>query len=105
MEKSVLALFDSGSKVNTIHLIFTKELGLPIRLIDVETQKIANITLNIYKIVVAVFLVMHKINQVRFSEKTFLVANVSPERVFGMFFLNLSDADIDFLDQELWWRT
>ena len=34
-EKSVLALLDSGSKVNAIHPAFAKELGLPIRLTDV----------------------------------------------------------------------
>ena len=52
--------------------------------------------------VVAVFLVTDKANQIRFFEKTFLIANVSPEVVFGIFFFTLSDADVDFLDWELW---
>ena len=42
-----------------------------------------------------------KENRVRFIEKTFLVANVSPEVVFGMFFLTFSSANVDFLDREL----
>ena len=33
------------------------------------------------------------------------MANVSPEIFLGMLFLTLSDADVDFLDWELWWRT
>ena len=37
-----------------------------------------------------------KANQIRFFEKTFLVANASPEVVFGMFFLTLSGAEVDF---------
>ena len=37
-----------------------------------------------------------KANQVRFFEETFLVANVSPEVVFGMPFLNLSGVNVDF---------
>ena len=46
-----------------------------------------------------------KANRVKFIEMTFLVANISPEVVFGMFFLTLSSANVDFLDWELWWRT
>ena len=48
---------------------------------------------------------MNKANQIRFFEETFLVANVSPEIVFEIFFLILSVADTDFLDWELRWRT
>ena len=48
--------------------------------------------------VVAAFLVTDKVNQVKFFEETFLVANVSLEEVFGIFFLTLSNADVDFLD-------
>ena len=46
-----------------------------------------------------------KANQVRFFEETFLVANISPEVVLGMLFPTLSNADVDFLSQELRWRT
>ena len=38
--------------------------------------------LNIYRIIVTVFMVIDKANRVRFFKKTFLVANVSPEVVF-----------------------
>ena len=95
-------MIDSGSEVNAIHLTFIKELGLPIRPTYVGAQKIDGSMLDTYGMVVAAFSVTDKANQVRFFEKTFLVANVSPEVVFGMLFLNLSSADVDFLDQDLW---
>ena len=53
--------------------------------------------LNTYKMVFTVFLVKNKVNQIRFFEETFLVANISPEIVLGMLFFTLSEADIDFL--------
>ena len=92
------------NEVNTIYPSFAKQLGFSIRLIDVEVQKIDRTILDIYKIVVVAFSVVDKANQVGFFEKTFLVANISLEVVFGMFFLTLSSADIDFSDQELWWK-
>ena len=104
-KKSVSALFDSGSEVNAVHLAFVKELGLLIRPTDVGAQKIDDIMLETYGIVVAAFLVKDKANRVRFFEKTFLVANVSLEVVFKMLFLILSGADVDFLGRELRWRT
>ena len=103
--KFVSALFDLSSEVNIVHLAFAKELGLPIRPTDVRVQKIDDTTLETYGIVVAVILVENKANRVRFFEETFLVANISPEVVFGMPFLTLSGADVDFLGRELCWRT
>ena len=54
--------------------------------------------------VVAVITVVNKANQLRFFGETFLVANISPEIVLGMLFLILSNGDVDFLGQKLWWR-
>ena len=64
-------------------------------------QKIDGTTLGTYGMVVAAFSLTDKANRVRFFEETFLVANVSPEAVFGMLFLTLSGADVDFLGREL----
>ena len=102
-KKSVpmVALLDLGSKVNAIHPIFTRELGLPIRPTDIRTQKIDSIMLDTFEMVIAAFLVTDKANQVRFFKKTFLVINVSPEIVFRMLLLTLSDADINFLGWDL----
>ena len=95
-KKSLLALFDLSSKVNVVHPAFAKELGFFIRLTDVGVQKINGTILNVYRIVVASFLVKNKANQVRFFENTFLVANVSPEIVLGMSSLTLSSVNVDF---------
>ena len=94
-------MINSESKVNAIHLIFAKQLGLSIRLTDFGIQKIDNNTLDTYKIVVVVFSVKNKANGVRFFKEIFLVVNISPEVVFGILFLTLSDADVDFLDWKL----
>ena len=101
----VSALFDSGSKINAIHPTFARELGLPIRPTDVGAQKIDGTTLDSFGMVVAAFLVTDTANRVIFFEETFLVANVSLKIVFGMLFLTLSDAYVDFLSWELRLRT
>ena len=98
-------MIDSGSEVNAIHLTFAKQLGLPIRLTDVGAQKIEVTMLHTYGMVVAVFIVEDKANQVRFFEETFQVANVSLEIVLRMLFLTLSGVDVDFSGRELRWRT
>ena len=88
----MLELLDSRSKVNAIYPTFAKELDLFIKLTDVGVQKIDGTTLDIYEIVVVAFLMTEKANQVKFFEKTFFVANVSPKVVFVMLFLTLSGA-------------
>ena len=101
----VSALLDSGSKVNAIYPTFARELGLLIKTTDIGAQKIDSTILDTFGMVVAAFSVTNKANRVRFFEKTFLVANVSPEVVLRMLFLTLNSANIDFLDWELWWKT
>ena len=94
---SVSALFNSSSEVNAIHPTFAWEIGLSIRPTDVGTQKINSTMLDSFEIVVIAFSVMDKAYRVKFFEKTFQVANISLEVILGMFFLTLSDADINFL--------
>ena len=98
MHKSVLVLFESNSEVNAVHLTFTKEPDLSIRLTDIGAQNIDSITLNTYRMVVTFFSVMDKANWVRLFEEIFLVTNVYLEVVLGISFLTLSSANIDFLD-------
>ena len=93
----MLALLDSGSEINNIYLTFAWELELPIRQRDIGAQKINNTILNIFEIIVVAFSVTNMANQVRFFEEIFLVANVSPKVIFGMSFLTLSSANVDFL--------
>ena len=51
-----------------------------------------------YEIVVKVYLVTDKVYQIRLFEKTFLVANISLDVNFKMYFLTLNNEDIDFWD-------
>lgn len=44
-------------------------------------------------------------NKVEFFEKTFMVVNVSPKVVLEMLFFTLNDAEIDFFERELRWKT
>ena len=46
-----------------------------------------------------------KANRVKFFEEIFLVAYASLKVIFGMSFLTLISADIDFLDWDLCWKT
>ena len=62
---------------------------------DVGAQKIDSTMLDIYEMIAAAFSVTDKANQVRFFEKTFSVANVSPEVVLDILSLTLSSADFN----------
>ena len=56
------ALFDLGSENNAVHPTFAQGLGLPIRIPDVEAQKIDGIMLDTFGMVVATFSVTDKAN-------------------------------------------
>ena len=97
----VSALLDSGSEVNAMHPAFAERLGLVVRTTNVGAQKIDGTTLETYEMVVAAFSVTDQADRVRFFEETFLVANVSPDEVFGMPFLTLNGAHVNFSKREL----
>ena len=101
----VQVLIDSGSEVNAIYPTFAKQLSFSIRPINVKVQKIDGTTLDTYGMIVVAFSVVNKANRVRFFEEIFLMANVNLKVVLGMPFLTLSGTDVDFLSQELRWRT
>lgn len=94
--KSELEFFDQNSEINAIHPTFAKKLGFFIKLTNTKVQKIDDTILDIYKMVVVIFLETKKANQVRFIKETFLVAIYYLEVVFEIFILTLSIADIDF---------
>ena len=95
------ALLDSGSEINAIHPAFVEKLGLMVQNINIGAQKIDGTIFETYGMVVAVFSVIDQADKVRFFEVTFLVANVSPDVVFGMLFLTLSGMDVNFSKREL----
>ena len=96
----VLALLDLSSKVNAMHPAFAKKLGLVIQITNVGAQKINGTTFETYGVVVVVFSVTDQANKVKFFEKTFLIANISPDVIFEMPFLILSGADVNFPKRE-----
>ena len=55
--------------------------------------------------VLADFQVENKLGKARFFQETFLLANISAEVVLGMPFLTLSNADVQFVEKELTWRS
>ena len=101
----IKALLDWRSKVNAISQAFAFLLGLTIWKTNVVAQKIDGTTVETYKMIVSTFSMSDKDNRERFFEKSFLLANVKPEIVFGMPFLTMSNADIDFQARNLQWRS
>ena len=99
------ALINLGSKVNAMHLIYAKKLGLNIRKTDVKTQKIDSTTLKTFRMVIAAFLVHDRARKVGFFEKTFLLADISMDVALEMPFFNLSNANIWFTYRKLYWRS
>lgn len=71
------------------------------RLKTAGVQKIDGIRLDTTKMIVVTFSMMDKANRVKFFKETFMIVNVSLEVVFRIFFLTLSNANIDFFDCEL----
>ena len=96
----ISALFDSGSEVNAMHPVFAERLGLVVQTTNVNAEKIHGTIFEAYGIVIVVFSMTDQADRVRFFEKTFLIANVSPNVILGMFFLSLIGVDIDFPKRE-----
>ena len=55
--------------------------------------------------VLADFQVEDKLERTRFFQETFLLANISIEVVLSMSFLTLSNANVQFVEKELTWRS
>ena len=55
--------------------------------------------------VLANFRMEDKLGRTRFFQETFLLADISAEVVLGMPFLTLSNADVQFVEKELTWRS
>ena len=84
---------------------FASQLGRRIWKANVEAQKIDGTTLEIYRIVVSTFSHSDKDDRERFYKKSFLLADVKLDTVLGMFFLIISNPDIDFQAWNLQWRS
>ena len=53
----------------------------------------------------ASFQVEDKLGKAWFFQETFLLANIDVEVVLGILFLTFSNADIQFMEKELIWRS
>ena len=58
----ILVYFNLDSKFNAIHPTFAKELGLSIRPIDIKAQKIDDIMLDTFEMIVAAFSLTNNAN-------------------------------------------
>ena len=104
-QNEVRALINFGSEVNAMTPAYALKLGLKVCQTDVGAQKIDGYTLETFRMVLASFQMEDKLGRARFFQETFLLADIHMEVVLGMPFLTLSNADIQFLKQELTWRS
>ena len=101
----VRALVDSGSEVNAMTPAYAAKLGLKVRKTDIGTQKIDGSIFETFGMALADFQVEDKLGRARFFQETFLLADISAEVVLGMPFLTLSNANVQFVEKELTWRS
>ena len=85
--------------------VFAHQLGLAIRKTNIGAQKIDGTILETYEMVVSIYSMLDKDGRERIFEENFLLVNVKPEIVFGMLFLTMINADVDFQAWNLQWRS
>ena len=94
-------MIDSGNEVIAITLAYVSKLGIKVFHIDIKAQKIDRSTLETFGIVPTNFQVEDKLGKAPFFQETFLLANINAEVVLDMLFLTFSNADIQFVEEEL----
>ena len=104
-EVQVQALLNSGNEVNAMTPGYASKLGLKVRPTDVGAQKIDDSILETFEIVLASFQVKDKLRKPRFFQETFLLIDLNVKVVLGMPFLTLSNANIQFAQKKLTWRS
>ena len=83
---------------------YTKKLGLRIQKTDVGAQKINGCSLDTFGMAIASFQVQDKLGRARFFQETFLVTDIRMDVVLKMPFLTLSNANIQFAEENLIWK-
>lgn len=89
-------LINPKNKANIITQVFAFQLAFKIHKTNIKTQTIDDITLETNTIVVFTFFVWEKDGRLRFFEKSFLLANIKPDIIFGMSFLSINNTNVDF---------
>ena len=101
----VKAIIDSGRDVDAMIPAYPSKLDLKVHHTNVEAQKIDGSTLKIFGMVLANLQVEDKLGRVWVFQETFLLADISAKVVSDMPFLTLSNADVQFIEKELTWRS
>ncbi len=58
-----------------------------------------------YRIVVSIFFILDENSRERFYKENFLLPNVKPDVIFGMFFLTMNNADSNFQAWDLYLKS
>lgn len=94
-------LIDLSGEVNGIQLSFAIKLDFCIYKTNVSAQKINGGKLGTYRKIITLFQVDDKDKKFRFFTKSFLFFDISINVVFEMFFLILSNIEINFNNWDL----
>lgn len=68
---------------------------------NVNAEKMESSQLEIYKMVIALFQINHKIKKFRFIKRTFLLIDISINVAIAIYFLTLSNLKVNFNNREL----
>lgn len=98
---NIKTLIYSDSEINIMYLAYIKKIELSIQNIDIGVQKINSSALAIFDMMIAAFLINNKDKKIQFFKEIFLLANVSLDIIFEMFFFTLSNANVKFLKQKI----
>lgn len=90
------ALLDLRREVNAMSQAFVIQLGLKIQKTNIGAKKIDDTILKTHKMVVSTFFILNKDDKKRFLKESFSLINIKPDIVFGISFLTISNADVDF---------
>ena len=73
---------------------YAKQLGFWIWKTNINAQKIDSSSLEIYRIVIAIFQIMDKLGRAWFFQGIFLLTDTTIKLVLGMFFLIFNNINI-----------
>lgn len=84
--------------MNVIQLCYPKQPDFRIRKTDINSQKIDDICLETFGMIIAILHVEDKAEKSWYFEETFLLTDISMSVALSMSFLILSNVEINILD-------
>ena len=84
--------------------VYGAKLGLKVQKTDIGIQKVDDSTFDTFGMVLVDFKVEDKLGKTQFFQEIFLIANITLKVIFGMLFLTLSNANVQFVEKEFTWR-